>query len=132
MAELAQIAETADQKLRVEQYRAWLHTAVASSSEEPCKAYIDHSEPVSCLCARRAHLATLSEGRVCARAVLQSSVPLTISRQLLSAFVQEITALPVDLRKQVATQCALSISWSRCADHVRMPHKATAWSLRQC
>ena len=36
-------------------------------------------------------------------AVLQSSVPLTISRQLLSAFVQEIAALPGDLRKEVAT-----------------------------
>ena len=107
---LAEIASVPDQKTRVEQYRAWLHSAVASGQGQPCKAYIDHSAPslsvgvhaLERVCPHLVPQAARADVRA-ACAVLESSVPLTISRQLLSAFVQEITALPVELRKDVAT-----------------------------
>ena len=48
--ELSQIADTPDQKLRVEQYREWLHKAVAAGQDAQCRAYIDHSESCPAAC----------------------------------------------------------------------------------
>eukprot|EP00879_Flechtneria_rotunda_P003196 GHRR01003419.1.p1 GENE.GHRR01003419.1~~GHRR01003419.1.p1 ORF type:complete len:398 (+),score=130.77 GHRR01003419.1:295-1488(+) len=75
--QLEQIAATADQKQRADLYKHLLGTLVQSASEANLNAFIDH--------------------------MLSDEVPLVISRQILTVLAQELSKLPADVHKPVAT-----------------------------
>eukprot|EP00798_Chlamydomonas_sp_ICE-L_P001710 gene1710-33116_t len=76
-SDLGAIEAIADQKQKTELYKNALQQIVASCSVESCNAFVDH--------------------------MLTDGVPLVISRQLLQLFATEITKLPAETLKPVAT-----------------------------
>ena len=104
-SQLAATAALADQKQKVEQYKAVLQSVVSSAAVEEAKQFIDHSE-----CAAQPRPAPSGDrsarprptGAPCP-AVLSDDVPLTASRQLLVQFAQDISKLPADVHKPIAT-----------------------------
>mmetsp|Transcript_10184 Transcript_10184/g.30634 ORF Transcript_10184/g.30634 Transcript_10184/m.30634 type:complete len:393 (-) Transcript_10184:278-1456(-) len=73
---LNSIAAITDQKARVDAYKATLTTILKSASVADAQAFVDH--------------------------VLSDSVTLVLSRQLLTAFAQQLPSLPDDAFKEVA------------------------------
>ena len=99
-------AALTDQKAKIEQYRAALQHVIRSASVEDAKVFVDHS---TCSCEHRcSRPPPLPAVQQCLTlpcmpcAVLSDAVPLVISRQLLSAFAQDVSQLPADTHKPIA------------------------------
>ena len=100
MAGLDAIAAQPDQKHKIEQYKAALQQIISSGNVNECHNFASHSEFIALPGSHQ----VIAEGiaDICAAAVLSDSVPLVVSRQLLTVFAQELSKLPPDSHKEVA------------------------------
>lgn len=104
MAGLEAIAAQPDQKHKIEQYKVAVQQIVGSGSVKECKGFADHSKSLARnrhSCSKANSWSARQQGQHAA-AVLSDNVPLVVSRQLLTSFVQELEKLPADSHKEVA------------------------------
>lgn len=113
-ARLAAITAESDAKAKGDQYRAVLEDIIASGQQDQAIAFIDHgvmggipwlSHPGMHACYSRTNNPRCTHPEhLLPVAVLSDSVPLLLSRQLLSLLASSISRLPSDCQEDVARQ----------------------------
>ena len=105
MSGLNAIAAQPDQRHKIEQYKIALQQAISSGNVKDCHDFASHSKISMILCVSDAVKVVRSHADSFAAAVLSDNVPLVVSRQLLTAFAQELSKLPPASHKEVAEGC---------------------------